>query len=672
MGLLVFITVFSPFLGALFVGILGGISSFSYRDRLCQVITTILLFISCFAAMFLFYEIGWEKKLLYLPLFTWINVGSIQASWGLYVDTLTAVMFFIVTLISALVHLYSIAYMSHDSSIPRFMSYLSLFTFFMLVLVSSSNFAQLFFGWEGVGLTSYLLIGFWYTKPAANNAAIKAFLMNRIADIGLILGIGGILYLFHTLNFQAIFQMSPFLRDVSFSFFGIKLPALGATCLFLFIGAMGKSAQIGFHPWLADAMEGPTPVSALIHSATMVTAGVFLIVRLSPLFELCPSVLNFIAIVGGITAFFAGTIALTQYDIKRVIAYSTCSQLGYMFMAIGLSAYGAAIFHLFTHAFFKALLFLGAGSVIHALSNEQDMRQMGGISQFIPLTCALMWIGSLALVGLPFFSGFYSKETILEIAWGRYGFTGQFCFWVGVATTFLTALYSWRLLLLTFSGEPRADDHIMAHIHESPVIMLLPLGILALGSIFGGYLGYGIFILNEGDFWGNSISFNFQRLILQSTHYLHRVESFFVEIFPIIILLIGISIAFLFYVFKPRWPKRISLHLKEIYLFCYNDGYFDVAYDLLFIKPIQKLAYILWTWGDIKIIDGWGPRGISIVTEKGYHRLSAIQTGSLSFYIFFIVLGTSLLITFGLCKFTWESIFYLISPLCPSLNGRLF
>ncbi len=664
MEILILVIVFAPLMGALLASTLGNILKKPHRDRFCQIITSGFMGVSCLCALVLFFKFEKAHPLLYVPLFPWITVGSIQASWSLYVDTLTAVMFCTVTFISTMVHIYSIGYMSHDTSIPRFMAYLSLFTFFMLILVSSSNFVQLFFGWEGVGLASYLLIGFWYTKPAANNAAIKAFLVNRVADIGLILGIGSALYLFHTLNFQVIFQMGPFLKEASFSFFGLDVPAISATCFFLFIGAMGKSAQIGFHTWLADAMEGPTPVSALIHAATMVTAGVFLIVRLSPLFELSPSILTFIAVVGGATAFFAGTIAITQYDIKRVIAYSTCSQLGYMFMAVGLSAYGAAIFHLFTHAFFKSLLFLGAGSVIHALSNEQDMRHMGGIAKLIPMTLVLMWIGSLALVGMPFFSGYYSKETILEIAWGRHGVLGLFCFWIGLASTFLTALYSWRLLFLTFNREPRANDHIMAHIHESPLIMIFPLIILAIGSILTGYLGYGLFILNEGGFWDHSLSTTLQVLILQSTHYLEHIESFLVEILPILFIFAGIGVAFLCYIFKPEWPQRIAVQFKEIYSFFYNKWYFDEIYNFFFVTPIQKLADTLWIWGDNKGIDKYGPRAISSIIEKGFLTLSHLQTGSLSSYTFLMVLGLGILITMGLYEFIQDSLIYFYSSLC--------
>lgn len=664
METLILVIVFAPLMGALLTGILGNILREPYKDRVCQVLTSSLLSISCICTLVLFFKFEKSSPLLYVPLFSWINVGSIQVIWSLYVDILTMVMFFVVTFISTIVHIYSIGYMSHDTNIPRFMAYLSLFTFFMLILVSASNFVQLFFGWEGVGLASYLLIGFWYTKPAANNAAIKAFIVNRIADIGLLLGIGSALYLFHTLNFQVIFQISPFLKDTSFSFFGFDVPAIPITCFFLFIGAMGKSAQIGFHTWLSDAMEAPTPVSALIHAATMVTAGIFLIVRLSPLFELAPSILNFIAIIGGVTAFFAGTIAITQYDIKRVIAYSTCSQLGYMFVAVGLSAYGAAIFHLFTHAFFKSLLFLGAGSVIHALSNEQDMRQMGGIAKLIPMTLILMWIGSLALVGMPFFSGYYSKEAILEIAWGRQGLLGLFCFWIGLASTFLTALYSWRLLFLTFNRNPRANDHIMAHIHESPPIMIFPLLLLALGSILGGYLGYGFFILNEGSFWGHSLSPTLQIFILQSTHYLNHIESFLINVLPILTMFIGIGIAFICYILKPEWPQRITIHFKEIYSFFYNKWYFDDLYNFFVVTPIQKLGNTLWVWGDNKGIDKYGPRAVSSIIEKGFICLSHLQTGSLSSYVFIMVLSLGILITIGLYEFIQDSFIYLFFSLC--------
>src|SRR5690348_13381112 len=401
-----------------------------------------------------------------------MDTGDLQVEWALRLDTLSAVMVAVVTVVSTMVHVYSVGYMAHDHSIPRFMSYLSIFTFFMLMLVTADNFVQLFFGWEGVGLASYLLIGFWYDRPSANAAAIKAFVVNRVGDFGFALGIFAVFYLFGSLQFDTVFAAAPEVAKGSLNFLGHPFPALTVTCLLLFVGAMGKSAQLGLHTWLPDAMEGPTPVSALIHAATMVTAGVFMVARLSPLFEYAPVALAVVCVIGGTTAIFAASVGMAQNDIKRVIAYSTCSQLGYMFFAAGVSAYSAAIFHLMTHAFFKALLFLGAGSVIHALSGEQDMRKMGGIWRLVPITYALMWIGSLALAGIPPFAGYFSKDVILEAAWASGSGVGLYAFWLGIFAAFLTAFYSWRLIFLTFHGRPRASDEAMHHVHESPQVMI--------------------------------------------------------------------------------------------------------------------------------------------------------------------------------------------------------
>src|SRR5689334_6720559 len=439
-------------------------------------------------------------------LFTWIDTGDLQVRWALRLDTLSAVMLLVVTIVSSMVHIYSTGYMAHDKSIPRFMAYLSFFTFFMLMLVTSDNFVQLFFGWEGVGLSSYLLIGFWYDRPAANAAAIKAFVVNRIGDFGFALGIFAVFLIFNTLDFDPVFAGAADAAGNTIDFLGWQVDALTVTCILLFIGAMGKSAQIGLHTWLPDAMEGPTPVSALIHAATMVTAGVFMVARLSPLFEYATTALAVVAIIGGTTAFFAATIGMAQNDIKRVIAYSTCSQLGYMFFAAGVSAYAAAMFHLFTHAFFKALLFLSAGSVIHAMSAEQDMRRMGGLWNKIPYTYAVMWIGSLSLAGIPYFSGYFSKDSILMAAWASGTAVGRYSFTLGIFAAFLTAFYSWRLLILTFHGRPRADEHTMHHVHESPWVMLLPLFVLALGAILAGWL-FENFFIGEGraEFWRRAV-----------------------------------------------------------------------------------------------------------------------------------------------------------------------
>jgi NADH-quinone oxidoreductase subunit L len=484
-----------PLLGAIIAGLFGRLIG----DRASQVVTCSLMVLAGLLSISVFVDVALGGNVRVIELFTWVDSGEFEVSWAVRADTLSAVMMLVVSNISALIHIYSIGYMSHDKSIPRFFAYLSLFTFFMLSLVTADNFLQMFFGWEGVGLCSYLLIGFWYERPSACAAAIKAFLVNRVGDIGFALGIMGCFVLFGSVGFDQVFASVPEYADYTFNFLGIEGHALTVFAILLFIGAMGKSAQLGLHTWLPDAMEGPTPVSALIHAATMVTAGVFMVCRLSPIFEYAPIALQMVTYVGAATAFFAATIGLTQFDIKRVIAYSTCSQLGYMFFAAGVSAYGAAIFHLMTHAFFKALLFLGSGSVIHAMSDEQDMRKMGGIWRLIPITYAVMWIGSLALAGIGIpgvfgFAGFYSKDIVLEAAYGAHSAAGSFAFWLGIAAAFMTAFYSWRLLFMTFHGAPRADKRVMDHVHESPWIMLVPLLLLSVGAIFAGAFAYDWFV----------------------------------------------------------------------------------------------------------------------------------------------------------------------------------
>ncbi|MBT5513929.1 MAG: NADH-quinone oxidoreductase subunit L, partial [Rhodospirillaceae bacterium] len=489
------LVVFLPLLGSVIAGIITFVPAEDKAkkhslDMAAQTVTCMGLLLSMAFAILVFWDVALGGNARTTELFTWIDSGALEVSWALKVDTLTSVMMIVVTVVSAMVHVYSVGYMHHDTSIPRFMSYLSLFTFFMLTLITADNLVQLFFGWEGVGLASYLLIGFWYNKPSANAAAIKAFLVNRVGDFGFALGIFAVFMLFQTAHLDTIFAAAAGKKDATFVIFGSEFHALTACCLLLFVGAMGKSAQLGLHTWLPDAMEGPTPVSALIHAATMVTAGVFMVARLSPIFEFSETALIVVTVVGATTAIFAATVACVQNDIKRVIAYSTCSQLGYMFFACGVSAYSAGIFHLMTHGFFKALLFLGAGSVIHAMSDEQDMRKMGGIWKHIKVTYVLMWIGSLALAGVPFFAGFYSKDIILEAAYGAHTGIGMYAFWLGILAAFLTAFYSWRLLFMTFHGAPRADEKTMAHVHESPKVMILPLFVLAAGACFAGYLGY--------------------------------------------------------------------------------------------------------------------------------------------------------------------------------------
>lgn len=618
--------VFLPLIGFLAAGLFGRMLG----DRNAQLVTVIPMVISAFLACNLLFDVVGSATYT-LNILDWIHVGDFRVDWAVRVDTLSVVMMCVVTVVSTLVHIYSIGYMSHDESIPRFMAYLSLFTFFMLMLVSSDNLVQLFFGWEGVGLASYLLIGFWYHKPSANAAAIKAFLVNRVGDFGFALGIFGCFYLFDTVSFDGIFDLAASKATETISLFGHDFHALTLVTFLLFIGAMGKSAQLGLHTWLPDAMEGPTPVSALIHAATMVTAGVFMVCRMSPVFELAPDTMMIVAIIGGMTAIFAATVGLTQNDIKRVIAYSTCSQLGYMFFAAGIGAYDAAMFHLVTHAFFKALLFLGAGSVIHAMSSEQDMRAMGGIWKMIPVTYGLMWIGSLALAGIPLFAGYYSKDMILESAWaaGASGnVTGYFVFACGIAAALMTAFYSWRLLLMTFHGKPRANDKVMAHIHESPQVMLVPLYVLAIGAILAGIIGYPYFT-GGTDFWGASLV----------THEHAAHPPFYIVILPLVVALSGIALAYLFYMFRTGLPQKVATLFSPVYQFFYNKWFFDEIYEALFVKPVSVFGRIFWKGGDKALIDGLGPDGVSSVTERLARRVSALQTGYLYHYAFMMMLG---------------------------------
>lgn len=499
------LAVFSPFFAFIIVGLLGK----KIGDKGAQFITCAAVVLAAFSSIILFFDVVLNLDVTdesYTTiLMTWIESGNFTVKWALRIDQLSVVMMCVINIVSACVHIYSVGYMSHDKAKARFMAYLSLFTFAMLMLVTADNLLQLFFGWEGVGLASYLLIGFWNHKHSANAAAQKAFIVNRIGDFGLALGIMATFVVFGSVEFGKIFENPELYAETTMNFLGYEFHALTVICLLLFMGAMGKSAQLGLHTWLPDAMEGPTPVSALIHAATMVTAGVFLIARFSPVFEYAPAALMVVTVVGALTAFVAATIGMTQYDIKRVIAYSTMSQLGYMFFALGVSAYGAAMFHLVTHAFFKALLFLGAGSVIHAMSDEQDMRNMGGIWKKIPLTYAFMWIGSLALAGIPPFAGYFSKDIVLESAWADHTWFGNFAFWMGIAAAFMTAFYTWRMLLMTFHGKPRASEKVMSHIHESPMIMILPLLVLATGAVMGGFVLYGGFVGSSGSHHGENV-----------------------------------------------------------------------------------------------------------------------------------------------------------------------
>ncbi|MBL6935107.1 MAG: NADH-quinone oxidoreductase subunit L [Alphaproteobacteria bacterium] len=625
-------TIFLPLIGAIAAGLFGR----WVGDRGAQLIACGMMVLSGLFSIIIFRDVALDGNERVIELFTWIRSGGFEASWALKFDTLSAVMVFVVSVVSALIHIYSIGYMAKDPSIPRFFSYLSLFTFFMLMLVSADNLVQLFFGWEGVGLCSYLLIGFWYDRDSANAAAIKAFVLNRIGDFGFALGIFAVFYLFGSVSFETIFAAAPAQAETSFEFLGLEVHALTLICLLLFIGAMGKSAQIGLHVWLPDAMEGPTPVSALIHAATMVTAGVFMVVRMSPLFELAPSVLALVAVIGALTAFMAGTIALAQNDIKRVIAYSTCSQLGYMFFAIGVSAYGAAIFHLMTHAFFKSLLFLGSGSVIHAMSDEQDMRKMGGIWRKIPLTYAVMWVGSLALVGIPFFAGYYSKDIIIESAWGAHSLVGNFAYVIGVVVAFLTAFYSCRLLFMTFHGEPRADEKVMAHVHESPKVMTVPLVLLAVGAIFSGSLGYDLFVGDGGEgFWRASILVLPGHDALAEAHH----APWYIKLTPLVLAVLGMALAFLVYFMFPGLAGHAAERFPRVHAFLYNKWYFDEIYDRLLVRPALILGRGLWKSGDGELIDGIGPDGIAASVMRMGRRAAALQSGYVYHYAFAMIIG---------------------------------
>ncbi len=616
-------------------------------DRLAQYVTCGALLISAVLACFIFVDVVVRDHSRTVEVFTWIDSGALEISWALKFDTLTAVMVLVVTVVSAMVHVYSIGYMHHDPNVPRFMSYLSLFTFFMLMLVTADNLVQMFFGWEGVGLASYLLIGFWYDRPSANAAAIKAFVVNRVGDFGFALGIFAVFVLFQSVHLDTIFAAAPGKAGATLSIFGGQYHALTAICLLLFVGAMGKSAQLGLHTWLPDAMEGPTPVSALIHAATMVTAGIFMVARLSPLFEFSPTALAVVTVVGGTTAIFAATVGCVQNDIKRVIAYSTCSQLGYMFFACGVSAYSAGIFHLMTHAFFKALLFLGAGSVIHAMSDEQDMRKMGGIWKAIPITYALMWIGSLALAGIPPFAGFYSKDIVLEAAYGAHSNVGMYAFWMGIAAAFLTAFYSWRLILMTFHGRPRCDERTLAHVHESPWVMLVPLFVLAAGACLAGYIGYESFVGGKAAaFWDKALLVLPDHKALENAHHV----PLWVKLAPLVVGVAGIGLAYIMYMLMPSWPGALAARFQGIYRFLLNKWYFDELYDKLFVRPAFYLGRHLWKTGDGTLIDGLGPDGISTVVRNAARRVAALQTGYLYHYAFAMLIGVVLLITWYLFR----------------------
>jgi NADH-quinone oxidoreductase subunit L len=659
--------VFLPLLGSAIAGLFGRLIG----ARASELVTTGLLLASAALSVVVFTTIalgGGATQII--PILSWIHSGDFVADWTVRVDTITAVMLVVVTGVSSLVHLYSIGYMHEDPSRPRFFSYLSLFTFAMLMLVTSNNFLQLFFGWEGVGLASYLLIGFWYTRPSANAAAMKAFIVNRVGDFGFALGIFGVWAVFHTLDFDAVFAAAPAMVGKSFIFAGHNVDILTTLCLLLFVGAMGKSAQLGLHTWLPDAMEGPTPVSALIHAATMVTAGVFLVCRCSPMFQLSPFALEVVTVIGATTAFFAASVGLFQNDIKRVIAYSTCSQLGYMFAAAGVAAYNAAMFHLFTHAFFKALLFLSAGAVIHSMHHEQDMRKMGGLWKAIPFTWAMMLIGNLALtgVGIPLvgvgLAGFYSKDAIINSTFAAHTGVGSYAFTLLLVAAGMTSFYSWRQFLLTFHGryrgqdhqhlahsddhahdEPAADDHghdehhapALSEVHESPLVMLVPLGILALGALFAG-AAFAHYFIGEGahEFWRMSLV-------------VHGGEEgelpLWVEFGPLTVTILGFLVAYYYYILHPRLAAAIQAKQGMLYLFLYNKWYFDELYDLIFVRPALKLGRFLWKRGDGTVIDGLGPDGIAARVLDVTRGTVRLQTGYVYHYALAMLLGVVALAT---------------------------
>ena len=625
----------------LFLPLLGSfISAFFYKkigDIACQIITSAFVVLGAVFSSLILIETIKTGKVYQLPLFDWISSGSLKLHWSIYVDSLTAVMLVVVNSVSALVHIYSIGYMSHDPHKPRFMSYLSLFTFAMLSLITADNFLQLFFGWEGVGLASYLLIGFWFKKESANNASMKAFIVNRVGDLGLLIAMFLIFKTFGTLTFSEVFSQAAAQSKNSVHIFGSDYNLITTICIFLFIGAMGKSAQIILHTWLPDAMEGPTPVSALIHAATMVTAGVFLVARCSPLFEYSQYALNLVAFVGATTAIFAASIAIVQTDIKRIIAYSTCSQLGYMFFAAGMGAYNVAIFHLFTHAFFKALLFLGAGSVIHAFHDEQNIEKMGGVWKKIPLTYVLMLIGTLALTGFPLLAGFYSKDAIIESAYFSKSLFSGYAFVIGIVTAFITSVYSWRLIFKTFHGKYN-NSMSFEKVHESGPVMLIPLLLLAVGAIFSGYVFHEIFIGEKTEFWGKAIFF--------LNHVEHGHPPMWLIILVPTLVISSIPLSFILFLKRKEIVYSFVSTNKPIHTFLVKKWYFDELYDLIFVRTFRNIGTFLWQKGDVNTIDGYGPDGIAKVVKKISERASKVQSGYLYHYATVILVGLSLIITF--------------------------
>ena len=617
--------------------IVAGLGNKALGNVPAKVVTTGALFVSCALSWPIFIAfLGGSAEASVVPVLKWVQSGTMTFDWALRVDTLTAVMLVVITSVSALVHLYSWGYMDEDPDQPRFFAYLSLFTFAMLMLVTADNLVQMFFGWEGVGLASYLLIGFWYTRDTANAAAMKAFIVNRVGDFGFALGIFGCFVAFQTVDFDTMFAAAPGVAGKPMQFLAWQPDTLTVLCLLLFMGAMGKSAQFLLHTWLPDAMEGPTPVSALIHAATMVTAGVFMVARLSPMFELAPHAKDFVVIIGAVTAFFAASVGLVQNDIKRVIAYSTCSQLGYMFVALGVGAYGAGVFHLFTHAFFKALLFLGSGSVIHAMSGEQDMRKMGGLAPLIKITFVMMIIGNLALTGFPFTAGYFSKDAIIESSFAAHW---GFAFWALIIAACFTSFYSWRLAFMTFNGAPRADRETMEHVHESPNVMLFPLYVLAIGALCAGFVFKDYFIGHDyKEFWGTSLANG------EVMHEMHDVPGWVVWS-PFVAMVVGFVVAWIFYIRDTSIPKRLAAQHEPLYRFLLNKWYFDEVYNAIFVRPTMWLGRFLWKKGDGFLIDGFGPDGVSHVVTDITRGVVRLQTGYLYHYAFAMMIGVAALIS---------------------------
>ena len=625
---------FLPLIGALFAGLFGRLVG----ARACEIVTTTLMLVAALLSWIAFYQVAIEGEDVRIALIGFMHSGQFETYWSIRVDTLTAVMLVVVNTVSSLVHLYSVGYMHEDPHKQRFFAYLSMFTFAMLALVTSDDLVQLFFGWEGVGLASYLLIGFWYKKPSANAAAIKAFVVNRVGDFGFLLGIFGIYYIFGAVQYDSIFAAAPDQVGKTMTFLSWQVPALEVICFLLFMGAMGKSAQFLLHTWLPDAMEGPTPVSALIHAATMVTAGVFMVARLSPLFDLAPYALAFVAIIGATSAFFAATAALVQTDIKRVIAYSTCSQLGYMFAAEGVGAYGAGMFHLFTHACFKALLFLCAGAVIHTLADNQDMRRMGGLRKVIPFTWAMMLIGSLALTAFPLTAGFISKDFIIETTWFDHSLTGQYTYCFFFNDTATTEIYTWRLMFLTFEGNFRGPKDVRDHAHEPPWTMAVPLLVLAAGALFAGLGFRHLFIgADQAAFW--------REAIVLPEHGHHDVPLW-LTLSPTIAMTLGFVIAWYCYMWQPLVPFGLLKRFPAANRFLLHAWYFDALYDRIFVRPAKWLANVLWKVGDGKIIDGIGPNGIAARVLDITRGVVRLQTGYIYHYAFVMLIGVALLITY--------------------------